>query len=411
MALVRGKQRRVLRTMTPEMRDSFGISNMRGSCRTDPHGITGLLTAICVGTSVLLSLASSTPAAVGESRAGASQPSASRPPGNLVVNGSFETGETLGELPAGWTTKHPGNVKRVHVGGGRGWVIEMTGDKELMGTYGTDLLSSKIPIKANTQYRCTGYTRSSGPRMIVFVKGYATLTHQVMGRAQTGEEAVYQVRKEIPPSADWQPFNLDFQIKPTSEFSPFQHRIEYVRITLWAYWPEGTCWYDDVRFEMVGPVEADQLLREEPFTHVGVKPRLGQTQPAASQPSALDEDQAWQDAQNAWQEDRHADALRLAEQLIARTPDRPDYHVLAARAAAGLQRWTDADRHARWLLEESPAAPGHKVEPWQQDWARIVRAQVLLHTNHDDQGRHLLETVRDTATSTSARAAAEEMLK
>ncbi len=140
--------------------------------------------------------------------------------------------------------------------------------------------------------------------MIVFVKGYADLTRRVNGREQTAEEAVYQMRKEIAPSADWQPFNLDFDIQPTLEFSQFQHPIEYLRITLWAYWPAGTCWYDDIRFEEVGPVPVDQRRREQAGTHADFKPRLGDTQPTGAQSAdsqpAFDEEQAWLDAQNAW---------------------------------------------------------------------------------------------------------------
>ncbi len=344
----------------------------------------------------------------------ASRSVTSRPSANLVANGTFEQGNAGGLLPANWTTKHPDNVKRVNVGAPRGWAVEMTGDKELMGTYGTDLLGSKIPVKANMRYRCTGYTKSAGPRMIVFIKGYATVTHRVKGKEQTGEDAVYQMRKEIKPSADWEPFNLDFQIKPTSEFSPFQHPIEYLRITLWAYWPEGTCWYDNIRFEEVGPVPADQQLRADAVTHVGVKPRLAETQLAQTQP-AFDEEQAWMDAGNAWAAQDFEEALKLAEQLVLHAPDRGDYHLMAARAAAKLQRWPDANRHTQWLLAESPGAsataPARKVEAWQRDWASLVHAEVLLHTGPPEEARRILKSIRDTAASPNARAAAEEMLK
>lgn len=343
-----------------------------------------------------------------------SRPAPPRPSSDLVLNGGFEQGDASGRLPANWTTKHPDNVKRINVGPPHGWVIEMTGDKDLMGTYGTDLLSSRIPVKPNMRYRCTGCTKSAGPRMIVFVKGYATITHRVKGQEQTGEEAVYQMRKEIQPSADWQPFNLDFDLKPTSEFSPFQHRVEYLRITLWAYWPEGTCWYDDIRFEEVGPVPADRRLREDPVTHVGVKPRLAETQPAQTQP-AFDEEQTWMDAGNAWAAQDFKESLSLAEQLVEHAPDRADYHLMAARAAAKLQRWSDADRHAQWLLAESPGAtttaPARKVEPWQRDWARIVHAEVLLHTGHLKEARQILQSVRDTAASSNARSVAEELIE
>ena len=369
---------------------------------------------ICLGTIFILVLLCA-PACAAASPA--RQVPDSRPTANLAPNGTFDQADPAGRLPAGWTTKHPDNVKRVNVGGPRGWVIEMTGDKDLMATYGTDLVSPKIPVKPNTRYRCTGYTKSAGPKMIVFVKGYATITRRTKGRQETAEDVVYQMRKEIDPAPDWQPFNLDFEIRPTGEFSPFQHRIEYLRITLWAYWPEGTCWYDDIRFEEVGPAPPDQQVHSRPVTHLGVKPRLAETQPAAT-PSAgtrpdFDEQQAWLDATNAWQEERYEDALKLSLQLLAHDPGRADYRVLAARAAAQLGLWLEADQHAQWLLaRSSPTAsqPSRQVEPWQQDWARIVHADVLLHTNRPEEARRILQDVSQTATSPHARAAAQHML-
>jgi hypothetical protein len=335
---------------------------------------------------------------------------ATRPSANLVPNGKFDRADASGRLPAGWTTKHADNVKRVSAGGPRGWVVEMTGDEDLMGAYGTDLVSPRIPVKANTRYRCTGFTKSGGPNMIVFVKGYATLTRRVNGRQGTAEDVVYQIRKEIGPSADWQAFNLDFQIRPTGEFSPFQHRIEYLRITLWAYWPEGTCWYDDIRFEEVGPVPPEGRLHGQAVTHTGIRPRLAETQQAASRPAGPHDEQIWLDAINAWQEERCEDALKLSLQLIAHDPGRADCRLLAARAAAKLGRWSDADRYARSLLDES-AVPARNIEPWHKDWARIVHADVLLHTNQRDEARHILENVRDSATSPHARAAARQLLE
>ena len=130
------------------------------------------------------------------------------------------------------------------------------------GGYGVDLLSEKIPIKPNTRYRCTGVTRSDGPNMKVFVRGYGTVTRRVKGELKTFEDAVYTMRKDIPPTGDWTPFNLDFTIVPFNEFGAHQHRVEYVRIKLWAYWPAGTCWFDNLRFEEVGPLPALELFAD-----------------------------------------------------------------------------------------------------------------------------------------------------
>lgn len=205
----------------------------------------------------------------------ASVPASQPTPQNLLVNGDFEHPDASGKLPAGWTTMHPENVRLIEAGGAHGRVVEMSGRKKLMASHGVDLTGEPISINANTRYRCTGYTRSNGPRMKVFVKGYATVTRGVAGEIETFDDVVYQMRKDIEPSDRWQPFNLDFAITPAEVFSDFQHEIKYVRVCLWAYWPVGTCWFDDIRFEEVGSVAEDQRRHDKPVTHVGVPPRLG----------------------------------------------------------------------------------------------------------------------------------------
>jgi len=329
-----------------------------------------------------------------------------------VVNGDFEKPDATGKLPEGWTTRHPDNVKLADTRGPRKRVVEMTGDESLMGTYGVDLTGGKIAFKANTRYRCTGFTRSEGPSLIVFVKGYATVTKRVKRQQQTSEEPVYQMRKEIKPSREWQPFSLVFDLKPTAEFSDMQHKVEYLRITLWAYWPVGTCWYDDIRFEEVGPLPEAQRLRDDAVTHVGTKPRLS----TDSQPvdSGVDEEQLWIDAANAFRAEQNEDALRLAGLLIKRDPGRGDYRVLAARAAARLQKWDEADSHARWLLDDArptSTRPARKVETWQREWARVVRGEVLMQTGHREQGRRMLEATSKESQSPHVRAAAEKLLE
>jgi hypothetical protein len=187
-----------------------------------------------------------------EAKPPTSQPASA--PRNLVLNGDFERAATGAKLPTGWTTAHPDHVRLVDDPEGRGRVVAMTGDKKLMASYGVDLLSGEIPIQPGMRYRCTGYTRSAGPRMKVFVRGFATVTRHVRGEIRTADEAVYTMRKDIEPSSEWQPFQLDFEIRPAEVVGDRQHTIKYVRIKLWAYWPVGTCWFDDIRFEEAGAI-------------------------------------------------------------------------------------------------------------------------------------------------------------
>lgn len=326
---------------------------------------------------------------------------------NLLRNGDFEKPDAAGKLPDGWTTKHAENVKLVDSGDAHGRVVEMTGKADLMSTYGVDLLSDKIPIKANTRYAVTGFTKSKGPNFIVFVKGYATVKRSVDGKPEVLDDAVYQMRKEVHASKDWQPFHLDFDIEPVGYFSDFQHRVQYVRVMLWAYWPAGTGWYDDVRFEEVGPIPEGQRRHTDAVTHTGVAPRLG-AKAHEPEKQGFDEEQATLDAVNAFRGGENAKALKLAQQLIAHSPDKASHRVLAARSAGRLQQWDEARRHAEWLLE---LAPGRELEPHQRDWARVVLAECDLRTGKSAEAKKRLEELSRTATSPHAKAEAQKLLE
>jgi len=362
-----------------------------------------------------------TPAPAQDSRPStrpSSMPAVRQPAGgNMLFNGDFELRGEEGKLPAGWSTRHPDNVRLIDPGGPRGDVVEMTGGRKLMASYGVDLTGREIPVKPNTRYRCTGYTKSTGPNIKIFIKGYATVTRRVEGELRTFDDIVYQMRKDIAPSADWQPFKLEFVIKPSDIFSDFQHEVCYVRVRLWAFWPVGTCWFDEIRFEELGPVAASERRHGEAVTHVGVPPRLGAAarDAATTQGSRFDQDQVWRDAVNAFRNDHYAQAARLAERLIAHAPQKGAYHLLAARAAAELAQWSEAERQARWLLEEvDPAVAAQlgprQVESWQRDWAHVVRAKVCAQTGRCEEARAILRALLQADASLHARAAGEQLL-
>ncbi|HUU97806.1 MAG TPA: hypothetical protein VM487_18885, partial [Phycisphaerae bacterium] len=72
---------------------------------------------------------------------------------------------------------------------------------------------------------------------------------------------------------------------------------------------------------------------------------------------------------------------------------------------------------ARWLLDEKnergdKQTPPRQVEPWQRDWARVVRAQAFRHTGRIKAARRILSELLqpEAGTSPHARAAAESLL-
>ena len=293
-------------------------------------------------------------------------------------------------LPDGWTTKHPDNVKYLQDIG----AIQMTGDANLMGSYGVDLISDKIPFKPNTRYRCTGDTRSDAPNMIVFVKGYETLNAR--------EEQVYQMRKEIAATKQWQPFNLDFDLRPTKEFSEFQQKVEYLRITLWAYWPVGTCWYRNIRFEELGPLDPKLVTNPDAVTHVGTKPRLATTQSDDSQ--GFDAEQTWDNAVNAFNAGQDDEARQIGQGIARPRWQQQRLSLAVAAFCAQLEKFDEADAHAQWLID-------HANQPWQRDWARIVHAQALWKNGDPSSAKQLLGQVVQETQSENARQAAKDLLK
>jgi len=192
-----------------------------------------------------------------------------------------------------------------------------------------------------------------------------------------------------------------------------------VRVRLWAFWPAGTCWFDDIRFQEPGPRPESGRRHKEAVTHVGLPPRLGK---AATQPTknvvadgGFDEEQTWRDAVNAFRTHDYEKAAQFAQRLLAYAPNKGTYHVLAARTSAELKRWEEAERHARWLLEDVGQASGEKttpreVESWQRDWAHVVLARVYQHTGRVDEARTTLQQLLQATPSPHARAAAERLL-
>jgi thioredoxin-like negative regulator of GroEL len=124
----------------------------------------------------------------------------------------------------------------------------------------------------------------------------------------------------------------------------------------------------------------------------------------------------WRAAVNAFRSGDYARATPLVERLLAHAPQKGDYRILAARTLCELERWPEAEQHARWLLEQSTGiddqhASAPRVETWQQDWARVVQARVYQHTGREEAACRELHALLDEAgTSSHARAAAQKLL-
>jgi hypothetical protein len=226
---------------------------------------------------------------------------------------------------------------------------------------------------------------------------------------KTFDDPVYQMRKEIPASRDWRPFNLDFDIKPILEFSDFQHEVKYLRVTLWGFWPKGTCWYRDIRFEEVGPIPDREIRHGKAMTHVGTLSNVAHLQDDDDDgEAAIAEQQLFLDAANALNGGDHAMAAELADRLIAIDEEKADYRVLAARARASLEQWPLAAEHATWLLDDGRR---DALPAWAREWAIVIDAQIKWKSGDIDAARIQLQRLIESGQSAHARHAAQQLIE
>lgn len=338
-------------------------------------------------------------------------------PVNLCVNGDFEQVDAQTHLPVGWRGHPPGERNVCLIDDpARGKVLQLSGGAGLMGGPGVFLMQTRdIPYKANTLYRVTGWTKSAGPSIIVFVKGFGLVVHNADPQRKKVHEEVYMMKKEVAgPDVDigcrdWEPFSLDFEVRPMREFSDFQHRVDFFRVKLFAYWPPGTCWLDDVRVEEVGLIPVHDRLDPEAVTHLKIKPNLD-----APQAEAFDEEQCYVDAQNAWLRKDYAACHRLSMELVGKVGDKGVYRLLAARAAIELGKARQADEQAEWILqaegEDNPLAKDRRIESWQYDFARLIRAQAVLAADAA-RGVRMLEALAQATQSPHVRVFAAAAIK
>jgi hypothetical protein len=307
-------------------------------------------------------------------------------------------------VPELWTTRHPENWALV-ADERFGHALKLFGNEGLFGEYGAEALSTRIAFVPNHRYRLSGYARSEGPNQIVFVKGYSTKVTpkgsvsnpRLSPEGGPAETAVYQIRREIKPTKEWQPFEMEFTFSPFGEFSQVTGEVEYLRLTLWAYWPAGACYYADVAFEDLGL--DPKAPTTSASTHRPVAPRLSG---AASQPAEEEDNSAearFADAVNAFNAGEYADALPGAKRLVAEAPANAEYRLLLARTLDALGQKGEAAEQARWLV-------AHADQAYQREWGEYV-----LAVSAEPVDRAALERLAAHATSPHVRESAAKRLK
>lgn len=197
---------------------------------------------------------------------------------NLLRNGSFDDGETRAahwERANGLTTffvraKGRGRVVKMDTQVERNqalaWMERFAADPTLQPpekkpvgrkSYGTigavegvRLDSEFIPAKKGQNYKLTADIKSRG-KPIVWIKGF--MRHP---RRDAYVDA-YQTRlvPGKPSPAEWRTFTVGFN--PTKR-TP---RVEKFKVRLYAYWPNGIYYFDNIRVEPITEEEMAELLK------------------------------------------------------------------------------------------------------------------------------------------------------
>ena len=189
---------------------------------------------------------------------------------NLVKNPGFEQRSAAGNGPVHWqpiekTMAWTANPE------GPGKVVRFEMDEALAGGYGLDFYSDWIPIEAGATYRFSCRYRSLAPTAKIFLKGYHWFETTADGYPAQYRETY---RRQVHPSGPAGRWNT-----VTADFIPESTRPEQtptvLKVDLYAYWPAGVIFWDDVVLKKV---------RDAPPAKTGAKaaPAAGPKAPKGS---------------------------------------------------------------------------------------------------------------------------------
>ncbi len=202
---------------------------------------------------------------VWQSSVGAAEPAANAP--NLVVNGGLDQADPAdARRPLGWERPDGLGVRwedaPAPAGAGHGkalrldtavseigmmeqwkkvgitaWNIPNATADPVAATYGLSIYSQAFPITKGRSYRVSvAYHGAGGAK--VWVRGYGELTRPEGVEKRRLYEAVAEV------TASPQGWTVT-----AHDFAPTKHtpKVTEMKVMLFAYWPPGVSWFDDVR--------------------------------------------------------------------------------------------------------------------------------------------------------------------
>ncbi len=164
---------------------------------------------------------------------------------NLVKNPGFEAAAPGGKGPAHWQDLEPQMAWTAHPDG-PGKVLKFDMDKATAATYGLDFTSDWIPIQAGATYRFACRYKTLGPTPKIFLKGY----HPFPARDGYPAQRRETYRRQVHPKGEkgtWHTVTADFVPQATTP----EHTPRFLKVDLYAYWPKGVIYWDDVVLKQV----------------------------------------------------------------------------------------------------------------------------------------------------------------
>ncbi|MCX5674168.1 MAG: hypothetical protein NTX87_04100 [Planctomycetota bacterium] len=170
---------------------------------------------------------------------------------NLVRNPGFEIPNAAGNGPADWQAVEK-QMFWAPSPDGPGKVIKYDMDEATAGSYGLDFYSDWIEIQPGATYRFSCRYKSEGPTPKIFLKGYHAFPPQEGFPADRRET----YRRQVHPGGEkgqWNSVAADFIPEATR---PDQHPT-FLKVDLYAYWPKGVIYWDDIVLKKVDDAPAE----------------------------------------------------------------------------------------------------------------------------------------------------------
>ncbi|MBI2192368.1 MAG: hypothetical protein HYU36_10320 [Planctomycetes bacterium] len=175
---------------------------------------------------------------------------------NLCRNGDFEQGEPF---PGFWRVLREDcgpYVSGVPVPGRVGRCLRYDLPEAIAANQGIMAFSTPIPVEVGGTYRVQVNVLTRGPTLIFFIKGYAWV--QGTGNESFSWREAWNRKQTLPAkTGEWTACQTDLHpgmdVLRKGQPMPLAHRLRFIRIGLYAYWPKGEVFWDDVVLKKLLP--------------------------------------------------------------------------------------------------------------------------------------------------------------